>query len=621
MAGMIKRDVVEEIRQKTDIKSIIEQKVTLKTAGIGTWKGLCPFHDEKTPSFTVKPQTGYYHCFGCGEGGDVFKFLMETDHLSFTEAVEDLAAKCGVTVEYEKGKSSSDDINRGSRQSVIKVNQAAMEFFQSKLGTPEAQAARTFLIERGFDKDFAHQYGIGYAPQGWTNLLTHLRDRDFSDTDIKAAVLVSEGNKGMYDRFRGRLMWPIKDVSGQVLGFGARKLYDDDPGGKYINSSETPAYKKSQVLYGLDKAKKAIASLKKVVVVEGYTDVMACHAAGIDNAVASCGTAFGKDHVRIIRRLMNDDDTSEVIFTFDGDEAGQNAVLKAFDLDEEFQAHTWVAIDPDGLDPCDVRLKKGDQGLREMLANKRPLFEFVLDTIFKQHSTQTSEQRYNALKALAPVLNKIKNPTIQADYVRKVAGWLGMVDNQVVTEMEAARRGKQAPFLQPQDTVQEEAATQQPRYTRPDPRDKVANIERQVLEISVQYPMLLKSDENQELFLTSIFEVEAYNEVAQAVRENIFSQVPAGQWVSSIRSSVPSVLESLVGELSMAQIPARTDAELLAYGTDLLKRLAELELDRSKNEANMRLERLGSTASFDDIMVLQQELQDIEVQRRKLRGE
>ena len=321
MAGRIKAEDVAYIRDHAPIDEVVGEYVQLKSAGGGQKKGLCPFHDEKSPSFHVTPSKGYFHCFGCQTGGDAIAFLMKIDHLTFTETVERLAERIGYTLRYEDSGSaqSGPSVNRSR---LVAANALAAQFFQEQLNTsPDAAHGRDLLAKRGFDKEACTIFGVGYAPDSWDALTKHLRAAGYSIEELELAGLSKMGERGPIDKFRNRLTWPIRDISGDVVGFGARKLASDeeDQGPKYLNTSETPIYKKSQVLYGLDMAKKEIAKKRQVVIVEGYTDVMAAHMAGITTAVATCGTAFGADHIRIIRRLLMDDDAfrGEVIFTFD----------------------------------------------------------------------------------------------------------------------------------------------------------------------------------------------------------------------------------------------------------------------------------------------------------------
>ena len=416
--------------------------MTLKPAGIGSYKGLCPFHDERTPSFHVRPQLGTYHCFGCDESGDVISFLMEMDHTPFSETVERLAARIGYELHYEQGSAPNRE-EVGRRQRLLDAHKVAAEFFQRNLYTRQAAAAQRFLGERGFDHDAARTYGIGYAPQGWSHLLQHLRNHGFTDQELKLTGMVSEGNRGLYDRFRGRLIWPIRAVAGEVIGFGARKLYDDDPGPKYLNTPETQLYKKSQVLYGIDLAKRPIAKTKQVVVVEGYTDVMACHLAGITTAVATCGTAFGADHIKIVRRFLSDDSAGgEVVFTFDGDAAGQKAALRAFQEDQRFVAQTYVAVETHGMDPCDLRLTRGDVAVRDLVESRTPLFEFALKATIREYDVNSLEGRLRAMRACAPIVAGIRDPALRPAYARELSGWLGIETDEVLRAVDAASRSE-----------------------------------------------------------------------------------------------------------------------------------------------------------------------------------
>ncbi|MUK02962.1 DNA primase, partial [Vibrio cholerae] len=447
MAGLIKREDIDEVRQRTDIKEVVEAYVTLKSAGIGSWKGLCPFHDERSPSFHVRPQMGSYHCFGCGEGGDVISFVQKLDHTSFSETVEKLAARIGFELHYEDGGTGPRREDVGKRQRLLDAHKIAAEFYLDQLLTQGAGPARQFLQERGFDREAAAHFGVGYAPQGWDSLLTHLTGRGFTLDELKLTGMfsASSSNAGrFYDRFRGRLIWPIRDITGDTVGFGARKLYEDDQGPKYLNTPETSLYKKSQVLYGIDLAKREIAKNRQLVVVEGYTDVMACHLAGVGTAVATCGTAFGADHIKIARRLLSDDGTGgEVIFTFDGDAAGQKAALRAFEEDQRFNSQTYVAVEASGADPCEVRQTKGDDAVRALIADRRPLFEFAIKASFENFDLSSGEGQVKALRHAAPIVAQIRDVSLRSTYTRELSRWLGMQyvgEDQVARAVAAAAR-------------------------------------------------------------------------------------------------------------------------------------------------------------------------------------
>lgn len=461
MAGFIRKEDIDEVRARTDIREVIEGYVSLKSSGIGRFVGLCPFHDERSPSFNVRPQVGSYHCFGCGESGDVYDFVMAMEHTGFAETVERMAARIGYTLRYEGGK-PGDRYEAGMRRRLLDAHKIAAEFFERNLYSADAQEAQRFLGARGFDPAATRKFGVGYAPRGWDHLLKHLRSQGFTDEELKATGMFSEGNRGLYDRFRGRIIWPIRTIAGETIGFGARRLFDDDQGPKYLNTPETQLYKKSQVLYGIDLAKRDMAKSKQVVIVEGYTDVMAAHLAGITTAVATCGTAFGPGHIKMVRRMITDDGSGgEIIFTFDGDAAGQKAAMAAFQEDQRFVAQTFVAVAENGMDPCDLRLHKGDAAVRSLIASRRPLFEFAIDSTLAKYDLATLEGRVLAMRAIAPIIAGIKDRDLRPAYMRKVSGQLGLELDEI---QRAVAYAQNHPKLS--RTQQAEAAAAAPRYER-----------------------------------------------------------------------------------------------------------------------------------------------------------
>jgi DNA primase len=623
---LIKREDIDEVRQRADIKEIVDGYVTLKSAGLGSFKGLCPFHDERSPSFTVRPQVGRYHCFGCGEDGDAISFIQKMDHSSFHEAVEKLAARIGYELRYEDGGTGPSREEVGKRQRLLDAHKIADEFFRAQLLTPGAGEARSFLDGRGFDRAAAEQFGVGYAPQGWDALLKHLRGRGFTDAELKLTGMFSEGNRGIYDRFRGRLIWPIRDIAGDTIGFGARKLYEDDQGPKYLNTPETTLYKKSQVLYGIDLAKRSIAKDRQLVVVEGYTDVMACHLAGITTAVATCGTAFGTEHIKIARRLLSDDGSGgEVVFTFDGDAAGQKAALRAFEEDQRFVAQTYVAVEPSGADPCDLRQLKGDPAVRELINSRKPLFEFAIRATLRKHNLDTVEGRVAALREAAPVVAQIRDTGIRPAYTRELAGWLGMPIEEVSRYVGAAAKRAAsggAPNGQPErPTTAAAPPSNGPAFNRPDPRDPVAGMERQALEVVLQEPSVLGGG-NWERFEASHFSTPAYAAVHAGIRATGVAQsADPVAWVEKVRQEVPDPLRPLVSELAVTPLPASTPEAMQRYCRDILARLFELQITRIKADKMGQLQRLDAAAYPEEFQRLNRELMQLEMQRRALRAE
>ena len=612
------------MRERTRIDEVVGEHVTLKTAGVGSMKGLCPFHDERSPSFHVRPQVGFYHCFGCGEGGDVISFLQKVDHLSFAEAVERLAGRLGYQLRYEDdaggGASRREDVGR--RQRLLDAHRVAEEFYREQLASPDAKPGREFLAERGFDHAAAEQFGVGFAPQGWDGLQRHLTGRGFSGDELVQSGLLSQGNRGAYDRFRGRLVWPIRDITGATVGFGARRLLEDDQGPKYLNTPETAIYHKSQVLYGIDLAKREIAKRKQVVVVEGYTDVMACHLAGIPTAVATCGTAFGGDHAKVVRRLLVDDDalTGEVVFTFDGDEAGQKAALRAFSEDQRFVARTFVAVEPNGLDPCELRQQRGGEAVQALVASRQPLFEFAIKSSLRRFDLDTAEGRVQALRAAAPVVAGIRDPSLRPEYARQLAGWLGMDVDEVRSMVSRALKAGVRPSLPDQPAERQEQRPAVPAIPRPDPRDPVTRMERQVLEVVLQAPHLVPAEEFA-LLDSAAFTAPAYRVVHEAVvGTGTLPTAADGGWAERVRESAPEPLAPLVTELAVAPLPTSPgETGLARYARSIVRGMRDVQVGRAKAELLGRLQRTDSAADPEAYERIQVDLMELERQRRALR--
>lgn len=611
----IRQADVDEVKSRTNIADIVGERVALKSAGVGSLKGLCPFHDEKSPSFHVRPQVGFYHCFGCGESGDVYSFLRAMDHVSFTEAVERLAGRLGYTLHYEDGGAAPEN---SGRSRLYAANTAAAEFFRSQLLTSDAETGRRFLGERGFDAGAAAHFGVGFAPRGWDGMLKALSAQGFTRDELLAAGLVSQGQRGVYDRFRGRLVWPIRDVTGQTIGFGARKLFDDDQGPKYLNTPETVIYKKSQVLYGLDLAKRDIArgDPRRVVVVEGYTDVMACHLAGVTTAIATCGTSFGAEHIKVLRRVMGDDSSSgEVVFTFDGDEAGQKAALRAFSEDDRFNAQTFVAVAPNGLDPCDLRLQRGDAAVRALMDAKVPMFEFAIDRKLAGFDLATVEGQVGALRAAAPVVAEIRDRLLRPGYERVLARRLGMDPNDVRAEVERAARStaNSSSRAEPAAKTQDADAGAVTAVTLASlPRTADVAAERGMLMGALQY-----GHQVDQALLSRALSGAFRHPALEAVRETV-AAVPdrtrAG-WAMDAVNAVREPYRSLAGELLMSPFPAKDENGAIASTADLTRRMIVRGLDREKNELLGAIQRVP--ADSDGGRALRMRLRDIDLERQR----
>ncbi|MER5536991.1 DNA primase [Streptomyces mirabilis] len=616
MAGRINDEDVKAVRDAVPIDAVVSEYLQLRNAGGGNLKGLCPFHDEKSPSFQVSPSKGLFHCFGCQEGGDTITFVMKVDHLTFSEAVERLAGQAGITLRYEEGGYNPAN-QRGERIRLVEAHKIAAQYYVEQLDiSPEADAGRKFLAERGFDQAAAAHFGVGYSPQGWDHLTRHLRGKGFTDKELLLSGLSQEGRRGPIDRFRGRLMWPIRDIGGEVVGFGARKLYEADNGPKYLNTPDTAIYRKSQVLYGIDLAKKDIAKASRAVVVEGYTDVMACHLAGITTAIATCGTAFGSDHIKILRRLLMDNGSARVIFTFDGDSAGQKAALRAFEDDQKFAAETYIAIAPDGMDPCDLRLAKGDEAVADLVEPRTPLFEFALRQIILRYDLETPAGRAAALDEAAPIVARIKNSGAQHEVAVQLAGMLGILDTQFVVKRVAQlarwardRGGKGPAPAGGQRPQQGYAAVRTPAGGPAlNLRNPVYATERELLKLALQRPELVSPAFD--AYGIDEFTAAPYAAVRLAIMESggaDYGTQDPQEYLVRVREAAPDdVVRSMVTELAVEAIMRKTVDE--TYAGDQLVMVRRRAVERRIVDVQGALSRASAHGDPAQLAAVQNEL-------------
>ncbi|MFE2034325.1 DNA primase [Streptomyces scopuliridis] len=633
MAGRINDDDVKAVRDAVPIDAVVSDYLQLRSAGGGNLKGLCPFHDEKSPSFQVSPSKGLFHCFGCQEGGDTIAFVMKIDHLSFSETVERLAAKAGITLRYEEGGYNPAS-QRGERTRLVEAHKIAAEFYVEQLSGAEAETGRKFLAERGFDQAAAEHFGVGYSPVGWDHLTRFLRGKGFTDKELLLSGLSQDGRRGPIDRFRGRLMWPIRDISGEVVGFGARKLREDDNGPKYLNTPETSIYKKSQVLYGVDLAKKDIAKASRAVVVEGYTDVMACHLAGVTTAIATCGTAFGGDHIKILRRLLMDNGSARVIFTFDGDAAGQKAALRAFEDDQKFAAETYIAIAPDGMDPCELRLAKGDGAVQDLVQPRTPLFEFAIRQIVARYDLETPAGRAAALDEAAPIVARIKNGSSQHEVAVQLAGILGILDTQFVVKRVAqmarwARdRGGRGPAPAPERRSQQSHSQS---YGTPAPqgstgpalnlRSPAHRTERELLKLALQRPELVSPAFD--AYGEDEFTAPPYAAVRRAIEDAGGAEQgleSAPEYLAGVRDAAPNdVVRAMVTELAVEVFHGKTIDEV--YAGQQLVQVRLRAVDRRVRDVTGTLTRLGTQSDPDHYAAVQKELWVLQQYGQSLRND
>jgi DNA primase len=624
MPGRIRQEDIAAVRERSPIADVVGEYLQLRPAGGGSLKGLCPFHDEKTPSFNVTPGKELYYCFSCTAGGDVIKFVQEIEHLSFAEAIERLAARAGVELRYEQGGYVPGQ-ETSQRRRLIDAHRAAVDFYSERIRGDSASAARAFLAERGFELSDAERFGVGYSPAAWDELTRHLRGRGFTDEELLKAGLARQGRRGLIDMFRGRLMWPVRDLTGETIAFGARKLDPDDDGPKYLNTPETALFKKGHVLYGADLAKREIAHRRQAVIVEGYTDVMACHLSGMPTAVATCGTSFGEDHVKVLRRLIMDTNGSdgEVIFTFDGDAAGQRAALRAFSLEEKFVTQTFVAVQPDGLDPCDLRLKHGEGAVRDLIARRVPLFEFAIKSALAKHDLDTTEGQLAALDEAAPIVARIKDPGRRARYAVNLDRWLGLMDERfVLTRVRQHAGGSRGAGRDGRDRSgdswtargadgQRSADGQQGRpYDRSDP---VLRVEREALKLAVQWPALC-GPEFDALGMDAL-SVPLHAAVAGLIAGcgGVVSAGRARDWVAALIEAAPDdrarafVTELAVEPLQVAGEPDEKYADMVLATVGELAARREIAAIKAKlQRTNPEDDQPAYNKMFGDLVALEQ---------------
>ncbi|GLW08658.1 DNA primase [Microtetraspora sp. NBRC 13810] len=656
MAGRISDDDIALVRERSPIAEVVGEHTQLRNAGGGNLKGLCPFHDEKSPSFNVTPARGYWYCFGCGEGGDVITFVRRLEHLSFAEAIERLAQRAGIQLRYEQG-GYVPGREQGERTRLVEAHRAAAEYYAEQLGTPDASVGRQFLSERGFERVDAELFGVGFAHRDWDRLARHLMGRGFSAAELIKGGLAKEGRRGPIDRFRGRLVWPIRDITGDTIGFGARKLFDGDDGPKYLNTPESPLYKKSEVLYGVDLAKREISKRSQAVIVEGYTDVMACHLAGVPTAVATCGTAFGEEHIKVLRRLLLDqaEFRGEVVFTFDGDSAGQKAALRAFADEQKFVTQTFVAVQPDGLDPCDLRVKQGDAAIRDLIASREPLFAFAVRSVINRYDLATNEGKLAALDAAAPIVASIKDRALRQMYAVDLDRWLGFMNERLVVDriMEVAgtapaaaqgARGRRSPSTQaaPQSGRSAQPGQRTPsgrsgqpgqgapsgrpgqtgpqaQQRRADPTDPGIRVEGEVLKMAVQRPALLGPGFDT-LGPQSFTLPEYVSLYAWILAAGGATAAGAGgrEWIDRLLDGADDALRPMITRFAVEELRSDLNGEE-RYGAAMLAALEAITVDRAIAQVKSRLQRLNPIDEQPEYNRLFGDLVALEQQRRILR--
>ncbi len=427
MAGLFPREVIDQVRDGVDVVELISSYVALKRSG-ANFVGLCPFHAEKSPSFTVSPSKQFYHCFGCGEGGNSISFVMKRENLPFVEAVEFLANRAGITLPRR-----SEEPKEYSR--IYEINKLAADFYGSKLTNSPAAA---YASGRGLSPETLQKFRMGYAPDAWDSCLKHLLLKKVGEKEVENAGLAKKSSGGnLIDRFRNRMMFPISDEKERVVGFGGRTLAEDDKGPKYLNSPETPVYSKGRVLYGLDRAGQAVRKKDQVMIVEGYMDLVALHQAGVENSVATSGTAFTDGQCRLLRRY-----TSNFVMVFDGDEAGRKAAARATEAAAAQGIRPSVVMLPSGKDPDDVVREGGAQAFWEMVKDAKPYMTYLIDQACLKHDMTTGEGRADAARSVLPELARVRDPLERASCVGYLSQKTGISAEKIEARLRTPRTAR-----------------------------------------------------------------------------------------------------------------------------------------------------------------------------------
>jgi DNA primase len=576
VAGKIRQEDLETVRERTDIVKLVSGYLTLKKSGHDSFSGLCPFHTEKTPSFSVSPSKGVYYCFGCGAGGDAIRFLREVERIDFSDAVERLAKEAGVTLRYE-GDTLAERRAASRKQALHRANEEAFGLYHRMLlEGREGEEARTYLDSRGLERDAWIEFGVGYAPGYSDFLLRRLAKSLSTEILIEAGLAIRDNEGNVRDRFRGRVTFPVHDLSGRAVGVGARVMPGArDEGPKYLNSPETPIYRKGDVLYNLHRAKGAVTKSGEIFIVEGYTDVIAMARAGVENAVATCGTALGEGHFRLASRFAQ-----RMVLAFDSDEAGARAAERAYAFLEAFPVQPVVLILPEGLDPADFVSKHGGDALRELAARARPLVEYMIRRTVGRHDLSTVEGQTAAVGAALPVLEGLRDPVRQSEYAHLLAELADVTEGSVVLALERKMAGRPVEL---EKTVK-----------RMSPQEKV---EREMLRLLARDP-------------------EAYREFAPRLEDEHFQTATSRKLFATLVAAGGDIRafvetsddEKMVRALSgLALEPLEGQplegAPTRGYVQDVWNRLQEFRLKRRSTELRQRLQKLNPTTdpAYDDL--------------------
>ena len=591
--GRIRDEDIDEVRRRAGIVDVAAEYMQVKRAG-RQFKSLCPFHQEKTPSFMLDPVKGFYFCHGCSEGGDVISLVQRLENLSFAETIERLARRTGVELHYEQ-VSPSDRKAHKRRLRLIDAHREAVAFYhRALLEAPEAADARTYLKGRGIGREVAERFQVGFSPGGWDGLVKHLRSKGFSDDEMHGAGLAARTQDGRaIDRFRGRVMFPIFEVTGDPVAFGARRLRDEDDGPKYLNSAESPIYKKGQVLYALNWAKGTVVKAQRALIVEGYTDVIALHLAGLTEAIATCGTALGIDHLRTLQRFAQ-----EVILSLDADEAGGKAAERTYDqMIGDAQAlglSLKVVLMPRGSDPADSVASLGAEGFRGLVDQAIPLLEFVLRREAQRYTVGDPEVRARALTAGLRILAKTEAEVVRMEYARRLSDWIKVDANVIFVELEKVMR-----------TGTTSRATTEPVLRRSSAQ---VRLEKEAIKIALQHPVLVKV--HLEECGPGYFSVPAHRTLWTAIAD--------GTDLDTFVSTLDEDARRAHTELSVQPPEGEVNERLAA---EVFMRLKTFVISRQIDELKPRLQSLNPTSDPEGYAAMFAQLMDLERRKRRLSDE
>jgi DNA primase len=587
VAGRILDADIEEVRSRSDLADVASQYLQLRKAGSARFKALCPFHPEKTPSFTIDTNKQLFHCFGCGKGGNVYQLVMELENLSFVETVEKLAQRAGVTLRYENLSPSEREAS-GKRQRMVAAHREAVRFYHEALLSKDGTDARAYLKQRSYTRQTAVRFQIGFSPRGRDALVKHLRTKGFNDKLLVEAGLAREGQEGIVDAFRGRVMFPIHDIAGEPVAFGARIL--DGTGPKYLNTSETPIWHKGKVLYAMHLAKADVVRESRVVLVEGYTDVIALHQAGITIAVASCGTALGLEHFKVVRRFAD-----RAILAYDADQAGQAAAARAFEeafaYSQEAGVEARVVELPAGMDPADLVIDKGPDTFLHLADEAVPVIEYRLARELSRFDLSDPAGQDRALKATLPLLRQARDEVVRRHYARWLAGRLRLDPDLVA-------RG-----AEPYVPLGEASRASLKRLSAQ------ARVEREALKLALQHRGLVVP------YAEGVAEADFSVRAHQAIwREAMRADADAAALSQTLSEANA---RKLVSALALEDVAGEVSERLVE---EIFARLKEFSLTRQIEEMKARLQKLNPVTQPDEYTALFQTLMEIEGRRRVVRS-